>query len=157
MPIQNSIQWQNLSFNQLNANTLYDILKLRVDVFVVEQACAYPELDDKDRHPETLHLMGLSPQGELLAYARVLPPGLSYPEASIGRVVISPAGRGQGLATPLMQNAIDAALNTWPDAGLQIGAQEYLKAFYQKLGFNACSEVYLEDGIPHVDMRYQPE
>ncbi|MCG9965399.1 MAG: GNAT family N-acetyltransferase [Shewanella sp.] len=151
------MQWQNLSFNQLNANTLYDILKLRVDVFVVEQACAYPELDDKDRHPETLHLMGLSPQGELLAYARVLPPGLSYPEASIGRVVISPAGRGQGLATPLMQNAIDAALSTWPAAGIQIGAQDYLKSFYQKLGFSACSEMYLEDGIPHIDMRYQPK
>ncbi|AAN53607.1 Protein ElaA [Shewanella oneidensis] len=157
MPIQNSIQWQNLSFNQLNANTLYDILKLRVDVFVVEQACAYPELDDKDRHPETQHLMGLSPQGELLAYARVLPPGLSYLEASIGRVVISPAGRGQGLATPLMQQAIEAALTAWPEAGIQIGAQEYLNAFYQKLGFHACSEVYLEDGIPHIDMRYQPE
>jgi len=148
------LQWQNLTFNQLNANTLYDILKLRVDVFVVEQACAYPELDDKDRHPETQHLIGLSPDGELLAYARILPPGLSYPEASIGRVVVSPAGRGKGLAMPLMQHAIESALTTWPDAGIQIGAQDYLKAFYQKLGFVACSEMYLEDGIPHLDMRY---
>ncbi|PIW61325.1 GNAT family N-acetyltransferase [Shewanella sp. CG12_big_fil_rev_8_21_14_0_65_47_15] len=151
------MQWQNLKFNQLNANTLYNILKLRVDVFVVEQACAYPELDDKDRHPETQHLIGLSPDGVLLAYARILPPGLSYPEASIGRVVVSPAGRGQGLATPLMQHAIEAALNTWPDAGIQIGAQDYLNAFYQKLGFVACSEMYLEDDIPHIDMRYLPE
>lgn len=155
MPIQNLVQWQKLTFNQLNANTLYGILKLRVDVFVVEQACAYPELDDKDRHPETLHLMGLSPDGELLAYARILPPGLSYPEASIGRVVVSPAGRGKGLAMPLMQQAIEFALTTWPEAGIQIGAQDYLKNFYQKLGFNACSEMYLEDGIPHLDMRYQ--
>lgn len=155
MPIQNLVQWQKLTFNQLNANTLYGILKLRVDVFVVEQACAYPELDDKDRHPETLHLIGLSPDGELLAYARILPPGLSYPEASIGRVVVSPAGRGKGLAMPLMQHAIESALTTWPDAGIQIGAQDYLKNFYQKLGFNACSEMYLEDGIPHLDMRYQ--
>jgi len=151
----NRLQWKNLTFNQLNANTLYDILKLRVDVFVVEQACAYPELDDKDRHPETQHLIGLSPDGELLAYARILPPGLSYPEASIGRVVVSPAGRGKGLAMPLMQHAIESALTTWPDAGIQIGAQDYLKAFYQKLGFFACSEMYLEDGIPHLDMRYQ--
>ncbi|MGL5047623.1 MAG: GNAT family N-acetyltransferase [Shewanella sp.] len=149
------MQWVNITFNQLDANALYDILKLRVDVFVVEQACAYPELDDKDRHPETQHLMGLSPDGELLAYARILPPGLSYPEASIGRVVVSPLGRGKGLATPLMQHAIESAGATWPDAGIQIGAQDYLKTFYQKLGFVACSEMYLEDGIPHLDMRYQ--
>ncbi|VEE62589.1 putative acyltransferase [Shewanella putrefaciens] len=157
MSIQDSVEWQNLKFNQLTANTLYEILKLRVDVFVVEQACAYPELDDKDRHPETQHLIGLSPAGGLLTYARILPPGLSYPEASIGRVVVSPAGRGKGLAMPLMQRAIDAALSTWPAAGIQIGAQDYLKSFYQKLGFNACSDMYLEDGIPHIDMRYQPK
>lgn len=149
------MHWNNLTFNQLDINMLYDILRLRVDVFVVEQACAYPELDDKDRHPETQHLFGLSPDGELLAYARILPPGLSYPEASIGRVVVSPAGRGEGLAMPLMQQAIESALTTWPDAGIQIGAQDYLKNFYQKLGFVACSEMYLEDGIPHLDMRYQ--
>lgn len=149
------MHWNNLTFNQLDINMLYDILKLRVDVFVVEQACAYPELDDKDRHPETQHLFGLSPDGELLAYARILPPGLSYPEASIGRVVVSPAGRGKGLAMPLMQQAIESALTTWPDAGIQIGAQDYLKNFYQKLGFVACTEMYLEDGIPHLDMRYQ--
>ncbi len=151
------MQWQSLNFNQLTANTLYDILKLRVDVFVVEQACAYPELDDKDRHPQTQHLMGLSPAGDLLAYARILPPGLSYPEASIGRVLVAPAVRGQGFATPLMRIAIDLALRTWPDAGIQIGAQDYLKTFYQSLGFVACSEVYLEDGIPHLDMRYNPQ
>lgn len=149
------LQWQNLTFNQLNANTLYDILKLRIDVFVVEQACAYPELDNKDRHPETQHLLALSTDGELLAYARILPPGISYPEASIGRVVVAPLGRGQGLATPLMQHAIASALATWPTAGIQIGAQDYLKGFYQKLGFVPCSDVYLEDGIAHIDMRYQ--
>ncbi|TVL18270.1 GCN5 family acetyltransferase [Shewanella xiamenensis] len=157
MSIQDSVDWQILKFNQLTANTLYEILKLRVDVFVVEQACAYPELDDKDRHPETQHLIGLSPAGELLTYARILPPGLSYPEASIGRVVVSSAGRGKGLAMPLMQRAIESALSTWPKAGIQIGAQDYLKNFYQKLGFNICSEMYLEDGIPHIDMRYQPK
>lgn len=148
------VQWQNIKFNQLDANMLYDILKLRVDVFVVEQSCAYPELDEKDRHAETQHLIGLSPGGKLLAYARILAPGLSYPEASIGRVVVSVAGRGQGLATLLMQRAIEAALTTWPDAGLQIGAQDYLSHFYQQLGFNACSAVYLEDGIAHINMRY---
>ncbi|MCH1930866.1 GNAT family N-acetyltransferase [Shewanella sp. A25] len=151
------MQWQYLTFNQLSANTLYDILKLRVDVFVVEQACAYPELDDKDRHPETIHLLGVSANGELQAYARILPPGLSYPEASIGRVVVAPNARGKGLATPLMQGAIEAALNIWPSAGIQIGAQDYLKTFYQSLGFVACSEMYLEDGIPHLDMRYNPQ
>lgn len=148
--------WQNMTFNQLNADTLYDIIKLRIDVFVVEQACAYPELDDKDRHLETQHLIALSPEGELLAYARILPPGLSYPEASIGRVVVSPAVRGRGIATSLMQYAINLALNIWPNTGIQIGAQDYLKAFYQQLGFKSCSKVYLDDGIPHIDMRYLP-
>lgn len=149
------MQWQNLTFNQLNANTLYEILKLRVDVFVVEQACAYPELDDKDRHPETRHILAQADDGKLLAYARVLAPAISYPEASIGRVVVATAGRGQGLAALLMQRAIDVALTHWPQAGIQIGAQEYLRHFYQKLGFSPCSAVYLEDDIAHVDMRYQ--
>ena len=149
------MQWNNVHFNQLTLDQLYDILKLRVDVFVVEQNCPYPELDDKDRHPEAQHLMGLDNQQNIVAYCRILPPGLSYPQASIGRVLIAQHARGQGLGEPLMQQAIQIALAQWPNMGIQIGAQERLTSFYQRLGFKAQSEMYLEDGIPHLDMLYQ--
>lgn len=147
------IRWQTQAFADLDALTLYRILKLRVDIFVVEQHCPYPELDDKDLHPQSMHLLGWQ-QDTLVAYARVLPPGLSYPEASIGRVAVAESVRGSGMARVLMNKAIQHALQTWPDAGIQIGAQEYLQAFYTSLGFTPASDVYLEDGIPHLDMRF---
>ena len=140
------------TFNELTANTLYDILKLRCDVFVVEQECAYPELDEKDRHPETLHISLLSDNGELIAYSRALPPTLSYPEPSIGRVVVSPEHRGKGLAAQIVKESIHAIQQKWPEQNIQIGAQEYLLKFYQSLGFQNNSDMYLEDNIPHRDM-----
>jgi ElaA protein len=149
------MNWQVRSFSTLTTDSLYDLLTLRTDIFVVEQACAYPELDGKDRHPQTLHVLGFDEAGRLLAYSRLLAPGLSYPQASIGRVAVAKAGRGQGLAQQLMQLSIETALKTWPEAGIQIGAQEYLSHFYQGLNFIKNSEVYLEDGIPHLDMIFQ--
>ena len=147
--------WRTLKFDQLTRDELYEILKLRVDVFVVEQNCPYPELDEKDRHPQAMHMLAQDRDGHLVAYCRVLPPGLSYPQASIGRVVVASSHRGQGLAEPLMQQALKKALANWPQAGIQIGAQEHLQKFYQRLGFINHSKVYLEDGIPHIDMMYQ--
>jgi ElaA protein len=149
------MQWTDFAFNELTTDALYELLKLRVDVFVVEQACAYPELDDKDRHPQTRHLLLRDDNGALLAYSRILAPGVSYPEASIGRVVVAPGGRGKGLAHSLMSRAIALTLQHWPAAGIQIGAQQYLQTFYHQLGFVSHCEVYLEDGIPHLDMLYQ--
>ncbi|NMH66902.1 GNAT family N-acetyltransferase [Shewanella salipaludis] len=149
------LQWHSLRFDELTRDQLYELLKLRVDVFVVEQACPYPELDDKDRHPQTLHLLGVDAAGQLLAYARLLAPGLSYPQASIGRVAVAKAGRGSGLALALMQQAITLTQAAWPQQGIQIGAQDYLRHFYQKLGFMPHSQVYLEDGIPHLDMLFE--
>lgn len=149
------MNWQVLSFTALTTDSLYELLTLRTDIFVVEQACAYPELDDKDRHPQTLHVLGTDDEGQLLAYSRLLAPGLSYAQASIGRVAVAKAGRGQGLAQQLMQISIDSVLKTWPESGIQIGAQEYLSHFYQGLGFIVNSEIYLEDGIPHLDMLFQ--
>ena len=149
------MQWQVLTFSELTTHTLYDLLKLRVDVFVVEQQCAYPELDEKDRHSETRHVLLRDDNGSLIAYSRILAPTVSYPEASIGRVAIAHAGRGKGLAFELMARSIDIVQACWPNQGIQIGAQDYLRQFYQKVGFIPCSEVYLEDGIPHLDMRYQ--
>jgi ElaA protein len=146
---------RSLRFEQLTRDELYEILKLRVDVFVVEQNCPYPELDEKDRHPQTQHMVIQDRDGHLVAYCRILPPGLSYPQASIGRVVVASSHRGQGLAESLMQQALPKVLAYWPNAGVQIGAQEHLQKFYQRLGFISHSKVYLEDGIPHIDMLYQ--
>lgn len=149
------MKWSDLSFKQLSLDELYDVLKLRVDVFIVEQNCPYPELDDKDRHPDTRHLIGRDPLGEIVAYARVLAPGVSYPDSSIGRVLVAEKARGGGSAKSLMNQAIALANKHWPENNIQLGGQEYLKAFYQKLGFEPVSDVYLEDGIPHLDMLYQ--
>nr|WP_275975049.1 GNAT family N-acetyltransferase [Shewanella gaetbuli] len=134
---------------------MYEIVKLRVDVFVVEQNCPYPELDEKDRHSDALHLVVNDREGQLLGYCRVLPPGLSYPQASIGRIVVSEDNRGQGIAQKMVQDAIAKCIANWPEAGIQIGAQEHLQKFYHQLGFYNNSEVYLEDDIPHIDMIYQ--
>lgn len=158
------IQWQCLSFDQLTTRLLYQILQARSDVFVVEQACAYQELDGKDLC--ALHLCGWqsaydhadssSEPPVLLAYARLLPPGVSYPQASIGRVMTSRAGRYQKLGRPLMQEALARMADHYPGQPITIGAQYHLRNFYQSLGFHPISEVYDEDGIDHIDMRYTP-
>ncbi|MDB2330997.1 GNAT family N-acetyltransferase [Alteromonas sp.] len=146
------LSWVLLPFDELTTHQLFDVLKLRVDVFVVEQECAYPELDEKDRHPETRHLMGFSGQ-ELVAYARLIPPGLSYESASIGRVVTAADYRRNGAGKALLKEAIHRCGAKWPHHNIEIGAQEYLLDFYQSFGFEASSPVYLEDGIPHLDMK----
>ncbi len=146
------MQWQLLPFAELTLDTLYELMKLRVDIFVVEQNCPYPELDEKDRAAGAMHLLGRSSSGELLAYARLLPAGVSYSQVSIGRVAVAAKARGGGRARKLMQEAIGGCHKLWPAEDIKIGAQEYLRAFYQSLGFEAVSEVYLEDGIPHLDM-----
>ncbi len=145
--------WQTLSFAELSTAQLYELLQLRVDVFVVEQHCAYPELDGKDCLAHTRHLLGTDSQGKLQAYARLLAPGVSYAEPSIGRVVVNAAVRGQGIAQQLMQQAIAQCEQLWPQQAITIGAQQYLMTFYQSLGFICVSAGYLEDGIPHIDMR----
>ncbi|MBO3838683.1 GNAT family N-acetyltransferase [Streptococcus suis] len=145
------MQWEIKAFDQLSLQELYGILTLRVDVFVVEQACPYPEVDDKD--PNCLHLLGTD-EGELVAYLRILPAGLSYDEVSIGRVVIKSSHRGKGLGRPMMEQAIHFITNEWKERQIKIGAQAHLEKFYSSLGFEPVSEVYLEDGIPHLDMLY---
>ncbi|HEM6145777.1 TPA: GNAT family N-acetyltransferase [Streptococcus suis] len=145
------MQWEIKAFDQLSLQELYGILTLRVDVFVVEQACPYPEVDGKD--PNCLHLLGTD-EGELVAYLRILPAGLSYDEVSIGRVVIKSSHRGKGLGRPMMEQAIHFITNEWKERQIKIGAQAHLEKFYSSLGFEPVSEVYLEDGIPHLDMLY---
>jgi ElaA protein len=131
-----------------SAVDLYAMLKLRVDVFVVEQECPYPELDGNDA--ECLHLRLLA-DGELIACARLWRPTPEY-HPRIGRVAVSPKDRGKRLGEALMREAIEACERLYPGEPIAISAQSHLQAFYGALGFAATSAEYVEDGIPHVDM-----
>jgi ElaA protein len=134
----------------LSPSDLYDLLKLRVDVFVVEQACPYPELDGKDAG--ALHLRLLH-DGQLLASARLIAPIKDGGAARIGRVVVSPAHRGRKLGDAVMREAIAACGSHFPMAPIALSAQSHLQRFYEGFGFISTSAEYLEDGIPHVDMQ----
>ncbi len=147
-----TITWQSPVFDDLTVGQLYEILRLRQQVFIIEQDCLYQDVDDLDQRG--LHLGGWE-NGELLAYLRALPPGVSYPESSLGRIVVSPAARGRDLGREVVRRGIELNLATWPGAGITIGAQAHLEVFYQGLGFETVSDVYDEDGIPHITMRYQ--
>ena len=144
--------WEIKTFQQLSSNQLFEVLQLRVDVFVVEQQCAYPELDAYDRHSEVRHLSGRNEVGQLIAYARLLPPGLRYPEANIGRFVVREDSRKLGIGHQLLKKTLQELSCFGPQTSIKISAQEYLQKFYAQYGFVRASEVYLEDGIPHVAM-----
>jgi len=144
------LNWKCIFFDDLFNNDLYRILQLRSEVFVLEQQCLYQDMDNKDL--QSWHLMGLNKEGELVAYARLLPPGLSYMEPSIGRVVTSPAVRRTGAGKELMQAAIAKCNELFGDNSIKIGAQLYLNKFYESFGFVVSGSVYLEDGIEHVEM-----
>lgn len=144
-------------FESLSSFELYDLIKQRVLVFVVEQNCPYPELDDLDTDSGTQHVM-ITNESTLCAYARCLAPGVSYDEyASIGRVLVTKPERGNGLATKLMQAAITQCQTLWPQHAIKISAQCYLLTFYQGLGFQPVGEAYLEDDIPHHAMILTPQ
>ncbi len=146
------MKWQLKLFQELEIDELYELLKLRVDVFVVEQNCPYPEMDEKDRHTETIHLLGKDDRSQIMAYLRILPPGLSYKEVSIGRVVVVKTARKGGLSHTMLQKALEKISLVWPGKNIKIGAQLYLKDFYEIHGFKPVSKNYLDDGIPHIDM-----
>jgi len=137
------------SLEEFSAVELYALLKMRVDVFVVEQNCPYPELDGKDA--DALHLRLLQ-GGDLLAASRIFPPAEEGAPAKIGRVVVSPDHRGKRLGEAVMREAIAACGQRYPNHPIYLSAQSHLARFYGGMGFVATSEEYLEDGIPHVDM-----
>lgn len=145
------IDWQLREFDDLGVHALYELLTLRQRVFCVEQACVYLDCDGKDLR--SLHLLGRDAQGELVGYARLLGPGISFDEASIGRVVTHPDVRRGGLGRRLMVEAISRARAAFGGGPIRIGAQRYLQQFYESLGFTVASAPYDEDGIPHVEMR----
>lgn len=143
------IQWAAKPFHELSALQLYKILQLRIDVFMLEQNCLYPECDNKDL--KAIHLFGS--QGEtVVAYARLLPASISYADLSIGRVVVHTDYRKYGLGKDLMLRAIAYWEAVAPAQAIRISGQRYLQRFYEALGFETVSDVYLEDGIPHIEM-----
>jgi ElaA protein len=146
------MQWEILAFTALTSPWLYAVLRLRQNVFVVEQHCAYHDIDDLDQG--ATHMLCKSGTA-LLAYQRCLPPGLSYPESSLGRIVVCPTMRGQQLGRELVQRGIAHNLSQWPQCGIRINAQAHLQPFYASLGFVAEGDEYLLDHIPHRQMRYQ--
>ena len=141
--------WQCKKFDDLSPRELYAIMRLRNEVFVVEQDCVYQDLDNKDQ--QSWHLMGWE-GSELVAYTRLIPPGISYTEASIGRVVTSPSVRRTGLGKELMEVSLGEIKKLFGEGALKLGAQLYLKNFYTGFGFHPSSDVYLEDGIEHIEM-----
>lgn len=144
--------WLNLTFDQLTTHQLYDLLKLRCDVFVVEQECFYPDLDDKDRAPHTRHILAYE-HNQLVAYTRLLAPGVSYPTlSSIGRVVTASNQRGKGTGHTLMEKSLATIDQLWPDTSCHISAQAHLQPYYKKHAFVTVGEGYLEDNIPHIGM-----
>ena len=152
MTDDNPMAWQICHFDALDAKQLYELLKLRVDVFVVEQVCAYPELDGKDMLADTLHLTGRAQDGSLAAYARILAPGIRFSDISFGRVVVAPLYRKTGQGHALVKKILAEAGRFWPGKDITIGAQTYLQEFYRCHGFVPVSDPYLEDGIAHIDM-----
>lgn len=146
--------WICKKFNDLTLLELYAILQLRNEVFVVEQNCPYNDCDNKDL--KAWHLMGMEHE-KLLAYSRLIPPGISYRESSIGRVVNSPSARGKGLGKELMIESIQRIKLLFHTESIRIGAQLYLLDFYNGLGFVRDSEIYLEDNIPHIEMLINPK
>jgi ElaA protein len=141
--------WTFKPFAQLSPAELYSILQLRSEVFVVEQNCVFLDMDNKDQ--SSIHVMGWQ-EDKLLAYARILPPGLSYRESSIGRIVVSPSARGTGFGRPLLETTLEKLYELYGRVDIKIGAQFYLKNFYTSLGFVQSGEIYLEDGIQHIEM-----
>lgn len=143
------VHWVLKTFEELTPHELYAVLQLRSAVFVVEQTCVFQDIDNNDQG--SYHLMGFSDK-TLVAYTRLLPPGLTYEQASIGRVVTAPAARRYGLGKALMQQSLYEVLKKFGAGPIKIGAQLYLKKFYESFGFKQTGAMYVEDGIEHIYM-----
>lgn len=144
------LDWQIKHYTELSLNEFHDIIELRLRTFVVEQNCNYLDLDGKDK--KCYHLICRDGKGKIVATARILPPGLSYDEAAIGRVVIDESIRGHGAGHELMKMAIQFANDEFGMSSIKISAQKHLEAYYGHHGFVSTGKEYLEDNIPHVEM-----
>ena len=141
--------WKIKTFDELSAHELYAVLKARIDVFVVEQNCPYPEIDGDD--PRAIHLWA-EQNGNVAAYCRIFQPGIKYDESSIGRVLTTQKYRKMNLGKTLMKNAIGIVEARFRTTTIRISAQDYLLPFYTDLGFISTGKSYLEDEIPHSEM-----
>lgn len=144
------INWQIKHFNELSLQEMYDFMVLRQEVFVVEQDCPYLDCDGKDQFSH--HLMGYNEANKLVAYTRLVKPGVSYQEVSIGRVITSQKVRRMGIGIDLMKKSIEAVYKLYGKQAIRISAQCYLEKFYGSFGFVPTGKEYLEDGIPHLEM-----
>lgn len=145
-----TVQWKIKRFNELSLQELYSLLQLRSEVFVVEQNCVYQDIDGKDE--KALHLIG-EIEEKIVAYARLFKPNDYFEDASIGRVITKEEVRNLKLGHQLMQNAIAGIKGFFNEEKITISAQLYLKKFYESHGFVQTSEMYLEDDIPHIEMK----
>jgi len=148
------LRWRAVAFDALSTADLYRVLQLRSAVFVVEQNCVFQDIDGLDA--QAVHLMGETPGEDgaprLLAYTRLLPAGVAFAEASIGRVATSPAARGTGLGHVLMRESIAELQRQWGPQPIRIGAQAHLQTYYRQTGFEPQGDFYQEDGIEHIEM-----
>ncbi|MGI9526689.1 MAG: GNAT family N-acetyltransferase [Weeksellaceae bacterium] len=143
------IHWHFKAFDYLTSQELYEIIRLRVAVFVIEQDAPYQDCDRVDY--ESHHIYATDGD-EIMAYARIIPPGITYTEPCLGRVVLSPESRGNGYGRTLVYLALQAMETIYKTTDCRISAQLYLQEFYESFGFKRVSDVYLEDGLPHVEM-----
>ena len=143
------IEWRYLAFDELTAVQLYALLELRSDVFVVEQACIFQDMDGADH--QAIHVLGIA-DGILVAYARFFKAGIKFNEASIGRVVTQRSSRGNGAGHAVMEKSIACLFHRWGPQTIRIGAQAHLEAFYRQHGFEKSGLAYCEDGIVHIEM-----
>ncbi len=139
-------------FDDLSPNELYSILKLRAEVFVVEQGCAYNDLDGKDQLACHMFIMD---DDEVIAALRILPENVAFDDMAIGRLIVKKECRHQGLAKKMMSHAIDYITNVLNRKKIRLSGQAYLIEFYKNLGFRKVSDVYLEDGIDHFEFLYE--
>jgi ElaA protein len=148
------VRWTWYRWSEMTPDVLYAALRLRSAIFVVEQDCVFPDMDGRD--PACEHLCGWNAGGELLAYLRLVPPGVRTPEVSLGRVVVAASARGQGLGRAVMLEGLKGCGARFPGAPVKVSAQQHLEKFYGSLGFRTVSAPYDEDGILHVDMISAP-
>lgn len=145
----NNIIWKIKNFDEFTVPELYAVIKARIDVFVVEQNCPYPDLDSYDQ--KAVHIWA-EENGEVLASCRIFPEGIKYPETSIGRVLTTENARGKNLGRQLIKYAVETIENRFKTSQVRISAQDYLLKFYGEFGFEDTGKKYLEDGIPHTEM-----
>ncbi|WP_318377132.1 GNAT family N-acetyltransferase [Enterobacter sp.] len=145
------IHWQDLHHSELSVSALYELLKLRCEVFVVEQHCVYQDVDGEDLIGENRHLLGWR-DNQLVAYARILKNEDDFAPVVIGRVIVSPQVRGEKLGYQLMDRAVASCQQNWPQRAIYLGAQAHLQSFYAHFGFRPVTDIYDEDGIPHIGM-----